>query len=82
MGVYDTIYFPCPNCGEEICAQSKSGPCVLDVFSADKVPLDVAQNANRHAPFKCCKCGKLWEFVNIPECPISVVKLEIGEVKK
>lgn len=62
MGCYETITFNCPNCGEELNAQSKSGPCQLDVYKHDSVPMSVAVDANRHAPFECV-CGKKWAFV-------------------
>jgi len=61
MGCYDTITAKCPDCGSEISAQSKSGPCILAVFTSDDVPVCVAHDANRHAPFHC-ECGKKWQF--------------------
>lgn len=57
MGLYDTILFPCPNCGHQMEAQSKSGPCALSRFSHDHVPASIAADANRHAPFTCPGCG-------------------------
>ena len=61
MGVYDSIMFNCPDCGEVIEAQSKSGPCECVSYNYKKVPLEVAYNANRHAPFEC-SCGSYWTF--------------------
>ena len=61
MGMYDCITFNCPSCGEEYIAQSKGGACVLASYPHTEVPMDVACDANRHAPYKC-KCGKVWEF--------------------
>ena len=61
MGVYDTIYFRCPKCGEEIGCQSKSGDCCLADYDHDKVPIDVALDGNRHAPFSC-ECGNCYFF--------------------
>lgn len=59
MGCYDTIIFRCPNCGAEMGAQSKSGDCLLMNYSNAAVPIEVAYDANRHAPFEC-ECGKFW----------------------
>lgn len=59
MGCYDSIKFYCPNCGNKILAQSKSGDCILSVFSYLAVPKSVSFDVNRHAPFHC-KCGKKW----------------------
>ena len=59
MGVYDTIVFKCPSCGVELYAQSKSGACSMADYTIDSVPLSVANDANRHAPFQC-DCGKKW----------------------
>lgn len=61
MGMFDEIYFGCPHCGNEVVAQSKSGECLLRKFEYSSVPMDVAEDANRHAPF-ICKCGKKYEF--------------------
>ena len=57
MGVYDTVMVPCPKCGEKYGAQTKSGPCRLATFEIDKVPPDVLEDVNRHAPFTCYGCG-------------------------
>ena len=65
MGCYDTIEFKCPECGKEISGQSKSGDCVLADYDYTSVPISVAQDANRHAPF-LCSCGEAWFFGNIP----------------
>jgi len=77
MGCYETITFKCPNCGEELAAQSKSGPCALGVYSHESVPINVAMDANRHAPF-LCSCGKSWQFVTAS--PEGRIFLPIEEV--
>ena len=64
MGVYDTILVPCPKCGEEYEAQSKSGPCTCSYYSIDHVPADVAEDINRHAPFTCDKCGNVFSVTS------------------
>ena len=57
MGLFDTVLVGCPECGHLTEAQSKSGPCNLDVFTLDEAPIDVMSDVNRHAPFTCGECG-------------------------
>ena len=66
MGMFDSIYFRCQDCGEKIEAQSKSGDCALNKYDHSSVPKSVAEDANRHAPFGC-KCGAAYEFYGIEE---------------
>lgn len=56
MGCYDTILVPCPKCGVEYEAQTKSGDCILKVWKLEDAPPDALSNVNRHAPF-LCDCG-------------------------
>ena len=58
MGCYETIMVPCPKCGAEYGAQSKSGPCALDTYTLVDAPDDVIEDVNRHAPFVCESCGQ------------------------
>ena len=74
MGCYDTIYFNCADCGEEICAQSKSGDCCLGEYPSREVPVEVAKDANRHSPFECPNCGAYWEFEGVrPSEHVSLI---------
>lgn len=60
MGMFDTVKVPCPKCGELEEAQSKGGECNLDVFTLAEAPPAVLSDVNRHAPFKCQKCGAVF----------------------
>ena len=73
--MFDSIYFNCKHCGARIEAQSKSGDCSLTDYEHYSVPINVAQDANRHAPFEC-KCGKKYKF-DIQE---GLVNLKIKEI--
>jgi len=75
MGVYDSIIFYCPECGECLEAQSKSGSCNMQTYNISKVPVNVAEDANRHAPFEC-SCGKKWI---LGEKKQEFVKLSVEE---
>ena len=61
MGMYDSIYVHCPKCGECIEFQSKSGDCILEVYTLENCPEDVLANANRHSPMEC-SCGAFLEI--------------------
>lgn len=79
MGCYDTINFDCPECGNKMSAQSKGGQCNLADYNCDNVPIDVASDANRHAPFKCDKCGtSSWLRGDVP----GIIKVEPVVFKK
>ncbi len=78
MGCYDTITFDCPACGTPLAAQSKSGKCLLESFPHTSVPMNIAYDANRHAPIEC-KCGKVWHFRNIAMLNEHKVALTIVE---
>lgn len=72
MGMYDSVMVKCPNCGREHEFQSKSGECLLDVYTLEDCPEDVMKNVNRHSPCKCV-CGT-WFHVDIPERKAVVFK--------
>ncbi len=76
MGVYDCIKFKCPSCGEEIVVQSKSGECTLETYEFTSVPISVAYDANRDAPFEC-DCGSFWAFGNLPDFDNAEISLSI-----
>lgn len=77
MGMFDRIMFRC-SCGEEIEAQSKSGGCSLATYGCGEVPEDVAEDANRHAPFVCRKCGRHWELRRVePPKKVTLVPVEV-----
>ena len=69
--MFDIIRFRCTECGNHVDVQSKGGDCRLVVYDANAVPLDVAGDADRHAPHKC-DCGA--KFVLNPE-PTHTVRL-------
>lgn len=60
MGMYDSVMVKCPKCGKENEFQSKSGECLLDVYTLENCPNDVMVNVNRHSPCKC-NCGFNYE---------------------
>ena len=66
MGLYDTVYLECPQCGHENDFQSKSGPCQCLNFDQNdidqgNVPVDVFHDINRHSPIVCHHCETPYE---------------------
>lgn len=55
MGMFDSVYAPCPDCGEPVEFQSKSGPCQLKNYRAESVPAVVAEGCNGDES-RCTKC--------------------------
>jgi len=62
MGMFDSVYFGCPHCGEQTEVQSKAGFCVLDNFYEDAVPTCIAQDLDRERHF-CKHCEKVFEVI-------------------
>jgi hypothetical protein len=56
MGMFDTVWVPCPQCGERAKAQSKLGPCELKDYHMETAPLDVLAGLI-HDHWTCEKCG-------------------------
>lgn len=57
MGMFDSIYVKCPNCGTSEEFQTKSGDCLLQCYNLNNAPDDVLLDVNRHSPYTCRKCG-------------------------
>lgn len=60
MGMYDSVMVNCPQCGKEHEFQSKSGDCLLEVYTLKNCPDDVMAGVNRHSPYNC-DCGTLFQ---------------------
>lgn len=65
MGMFDTIIIiKCPECGNEIECQSKSGDCTFKRLSLSRACAKGDESLfgiNRYAPHVCDKCGKAWK---------------------
>lgn len=44
MGMFDSVYLKCPECGSQVELQSKAGECLLINYSRDNVPLNIAED--------------------------------------
>ena len=58
MGMFDSVYFPCPSegCDGTIEFQSKAGDCFLAGYSPDEVPTEIAADIAGDTS-GCSKCG-------------------------
>lgn len=56
MGLFDTVTFPCPDCGEQLEFQSKGGECGMYTYDGrEKVPVGVASDLG--GSVMCRSCG-------------------------
>lgn len=55
MGMFDSLYVPCPKCNTDVEFQSKGGHCVLASYTLDNVPTDVFNGIRREG--NCEGCG-------------------------
>jgi hypothetical protein len=78
MGMYDSVMVPCPNCGERVEFQSKSGDCLLNVYDLETCPSDVLGDVNRHSPYDCPKCSTVFKV----DLKISAQSVKAGETPR
>lgn len=57
MGMFDSLYVPCPSCGKGVEFQSKEADCAMDVWrSVDDAPTAVLWDV-MNEPTYCSACG-------------------------
>ena len=71
MGMFDTVWLNCPNCGSHDEIQTKSGACLLNNFSLHEAPMDVLSGVlgTEHCP----SCGKPY-VIELIHRPIAVAR--------
>lgn len=62
MGMFDSVWFSCPRCDEQIEVQSKAGECVLSSINPNQVPVEIAKDIENEAVY-CEKCHRSWTVV-------------------
>lgn len=73
MGMFDTVCVTCPNCGETIKYQSKSGVCELKNYSQASVPPEVARGLDGKVE-TCGNCDvPVTLFLRQPIARVSMV---------
>lgn len=75
--MFDILCVKCPNCGNELEFQSKSGYCELEVYTKSNLPPEVAWGMN--GDIIKCDCGKSFKLkCNLPK----KVKVKLIPTKK
>jgi DNA-directed RNA polymerase subunit RPC12/RpoP len=62
MGMFDTFYTNCGECGNKIVFQSKADECRLSEYDYSNLPIKIAIDLNFEKGI-CSKCGSTVEFV-------------------
>jgi phage FluMu protein Com len=55
MGMFDSVFVSCPNCGHVVEFQSKAGACNLSAYTVDNVPLKILADIDGESKV-CPKC--------------------------
>lgn len=76
--MFDSVFFECPECGEEFEEQTKAGPCLMYRFYPDSVRTDVAL-AFKNKRVGCPGCKSIFKAeVNAPR-KVSIDLILIDE---
>ncbi len=67
MGMFDSVYTPCPRCGHKTEFQSKEGECSCNVYTLDNAPTEVLIDIVNDPQF-CGGCKK-WFVLFDPAYP-------------
>ena len=63
MGMFDSVFIPCPKCEKSMEIQSKAGNCSLSVYSLENAPLKILMDIEGEYIFcsnpECDKTFKL-----------------------
>lgn len=73
MGVYDSVWFPCPICGTEIEFQSKAGSCCLGNYHSRSVPVAIASDLMGER--EECDCGEVIELGSNLQSRVSMTNV-------
>lgn len=77
MGMFDTLYFPCPHCGELTGEQSKAGGCMLDSYNLGDCPpailCDIVED-QEYRTIYCEHCNKPIRLELIVKPAVMVTK--------
>jgi len=77
MGMFDSLFVPCPSCGEDIEFQSKAGACGLNKYRLYmRIPLKII--ADLEGDTQECSCGEIITL-GIPKLIPFVVKADLSE---
>ncbi len=85
MGMFDSVFVPCPKCGEMLEFQSKEGKCYSKRYSHSSVPAGIARDLigcdsnNRPYNLAYC-CGKNFRLkAKVPRIYMDLVEWKDDE---
>lgn len=79
MGMFDTVNIKCPNCGQLAEIQTKSGECMLEVYTPKTAPVGIM--VSLEGLNECYHCYK-WFVVEMVQKPKFVVRKMTEEEEK
>lgn len=90
MGMFDTVWVPCPECENELELQSKGGPRLLYNYPAYDVPRDVAADlvepwyyaTDDNKTLKCDYCGTRLYITIVPKLTNTSVLVQLHKVSE
>ena len=57
MGMFDSVYVNCPECGQRVEMQSKAGDCMLHEYELYDAPAILQADLAYYSPWWCQHCG-------------------------
>ena len=75
MGMFDSLFMQCPECGRKLEFQSKSGPCAMNSYYPKNLPVGVAQDLKNNI-IGCQFCKTNWKFklLDKPFAKFKIIK--------
>ena len=81
MGMFDTIHFTCPKCGQKTENQTKAGPCILKDYDLDlPISLEEAYEVNG-ITVECLNCYTKCN-IGSSDLPGYFIRMQIEEVEE
>lgn len=80
MGMLDSLWVPCPNCGKPMEFQSKAWNCDMDRYTVDDAPGPVLFDV-MNAPNYCKLCGQWVALIDPVYPPGEQAKPKLKAVK-
>ena len=79
MGMYDSVTFNCPKCGDKLIEQSKVGACKLKNYHQQSVPANIAMDL-KDDKISCPVCGIRFIITcNVPRVSLKLIDKSIEE---
>jgi transcription elongation factor Elf1 len=72
MGMFDTVKFECPACGEETSFQTKDGECTLKTYGLKNMPGAIAEGLKNKSIY-CNHCEISIGFETFVEVRVKAV---------